>query len=847
MKRIATVFLLLSLVAGVWAEGTTEMQSGAFTWGVSDYKKNVDHTTYGWVTELATTNADGTVSVSIMEVPGFQKKTYTTSTAMNDAAHTNHINGITRAQALSDADKGMARPGGLMQPGAFVEIQFDAAGKCIDFEIVEFQNALYMDSASYGGELTAKGGKSGAMVAQGWILGKSAIKNTITIGDGNDLTKDFEQTYTLADDVKIYLVDNDYSDGKTNLTKGLGANYPIKGSWNLVKEGSFADINVIDKIDGHIYYNPERWTALCVFDKNYQSSWEDGTAKVKELYLYSNPVILGKADLNQPDGVQYDGTSWYPAASKLTEKNSFSYNGSAFPFATMENRMYSVGDTYTNIYLFVGDDGRMTLLDQGNRTASYQYWLNIAKLGFDPRSVDNILLTHGHGDHYQALYENWLMIERAGSTVKVIVNDYANGATATDSAKTTSYEVGATLTDSSVLSLVDMNPAWDEWLDVMGPGTSVYIWRALGHSNDTASFVFKLTAKDGDEYFKKGDVVSWVYYGGYGAVSALSRGANRLAIRAGMQYEGAIIAPWAKAQSDYAYALPQHSNHYPWYEVYKASQIAHIPVMEAMTEGIEPISNVMEKRVDVMYYEAFDVAYRNKTDLLGNMLEAITGFRCDSSGASNFDTIQAHGPYKRPAGQYTIDVQAVNVIHGFDAFLNQTDLFAGQTNFYGASLDKGFLIDKDAYVHDPDGWYVQVVCNVEDSYDGGVRYDSNFYKGQYVTGAKNDQLKSAWLDGPVEFTISPDGWFEILRTERFATEAEAMAYAKALTNGTYSAPFELYSVAGGKLYDYADNANYLLDQFGTGKKAVAKYAVNLTMADEIILGKDFDSTFKAVK
>lgn len=842
MKKRGLIVLLLSLATVLCANGVAESQRGQqFSWGDSEYGTSVDHTTYGWVTSLGKENADGTVTVSLMEVPGFQEKTYTTDISLSDELHTNRLTGVTKAKALTD------KSSGLLQPGVFAEVHFDAQGKCINFELVEFHNALYMDSASYGGELTAKGGKPGSMVALGWILGKSKHNNTITIGDGNNLTKVFNETYTLSDDVKIYMVDNSYSDGIIALTRGLGAQYPIKGSWQLVKEGSFDDINITKTIDGDIYYNPERWTALCVFDSNYQSSWEDGSAKVKELYLYNNAVILGKADLNRPDGVQYDGTSWYPAASKLVEKNSFTYNGSAFPFATMEGRMYSIGDTYTNIYLFVGDDGRLTLLDQGNRCASYQYWLNLAKLGFDPRDVDTILLTHGHGDHYQALYENYLMIERAGNLANVIVNSYAAGTKIENSSKTTSYTVGATLKDMPVLSVVDEHPQWDTWLSTMGPGADVFIWRALGHSDDTACFVFKLKATKDDEYFKEGDTVSWVYHGGYGAVTGISRGANRLAIRAGMQYMGAVIAPWAKAQSDFVYALPQHANHYPFYEVYKASKIAHVPFMEAMTEGVEAISNVMEKRVDVMYYEGFDVTYRNKQDSIGDWLEASTGFRCDSSGAANFDTIQAHGPFKRAAGEYVIGVKAVNVVHGFDAFLNKTDLFAGQTNVYGDTLEHGFLIDKDAYVHDPDGWYVQLICNVQDEYDGGVRYDSNFYKGNYTAGADNKPLASAWLDGPVEFAIDPDNWVEILRTERFSSESEAIAYAKSLTNGTYSTPFELHSVAGGDLYAYADTGNYSLKSFGEGKPQVSSYKVNLTLASEILLGKDFASTFRAVK
>ncbi len=63
---------------------------------------------------------------------------------------------------------------------------------------------------------------------------------------------------------------------------------------SLVKAGTFDDIKVTAKDSGgkDIYYTPDRYTAVCIFDKNYQSSWKDGTAKVKEMYVFDNPTAL---------------------------------------------------------------------------------------------------------------------------------------------------------------------------------------------------------------------------------------------------------------------------------------------------------------------------------------------------------------------------------------------------------------------------------------------------------------------------------------------------------------------------------------------------------------------------
>mgnify|MGYP003772302345 FL=1 len=800
----------------------------------SDIDTTPDHSVYGWVLNAAQINQDGTVSVRIMQVPQFEEKKYTTVLSLNDKAHINAMTGATRAEALED----------VLDTDAFAEIIFNATNQCIDMEVIEFCAPAFMDSASYGGELTAKGGGSGSMVATGWILAKNKDAQTITIGDGNHVTNVFEETYALKPDCKIYLVDNSTTDGKASIHSGLDPKYTVPKSWKLVKEGTFDDIKLCETTNGEIYYTPERWTAVCVFDKNYKSSWKTGAAGVKELYLFNNPLVLGKKDLVTPDGMQYDGTSWYPYTSKLKEKTWFAFNGSAEPIEIMKNRLYDVGDTYTDIYLFVSDDGTLSLLDQGNRVATYQYWLNIAKLGFDPRSVDNIVLTHGHGDHYQALYENCLMIRRAGGKVDAYINPYAQGAKVENS----KYTLAPTLTDKPVLYSVNKMISWDTWLNFMGKGVGVYVWRSIGHSDDTASFIFKLTSTKDDAFFKEGDIVSWIYFGGYGAKASVSSGYQNLAITAGLQYEQSVIVPWARAQSNYIYCLPQHTNQYPIHEIYKACKIAKIPFMKGMTEGPEAIANFCEKRISVQFYEWMEQLYRNKMDTMGNLLEkAGLGFRCDSLAKDTIDTIEAHGPYKRPDGSYVIDIQAVSVIHGFDAFLNKNDLFAGQKNIYGFNIDEGFLIDKDSCTHDPDGWYIQVVCKVRDSYDGGVDYETNWYKGKYVTGLQNAPLTKPWASGPVEVSISSNNWVETLRTDRFDSKEEAEAYAKALTNNAYVAPYESYSI-NGPMYNYIDNANYALtDHDGKGSALpIATYKVRLNRASEILLGDTFESTFMKV-
>jgi glyoxylase-like metal-dependent hydrolase (beta-lactamase superfamily II) len=698
------------------------------------------------------------------------------------------------------------------------------------------------------GELTAKGGGAGNMVAQGWVLAKDATAKTVTVGDGNTLTNIFIEKYTLASDAKIYVVNN-WAD------------------WKLAKAGTFDDIKVTAKDAGgkDIYYTPDRYAAVCIFDKNYQSSWKDGTAKVKELYVFNNPTALeNKKDENgkwisqmyTPDGVQYDGTSWYPLKSKEVEGTQPDYGGSAFVIEMMKNRLYSVGDNYTHIYLFVGADGTLSLLDMGNASAAYQYPLNVAKAGFDPRKVTNIFLTHGHGDHYGAFYEFCKMIRQAGiGAGKGWINPYATGATIANSEA--SFTLGATITDKSILYTANNTLAWDTWLSFLGPDISTYIWRAMGHSNDTASFVIKIKAAAGDAFFRAGDVVSWVYFGGYAVQAGATAGFARNGLINSLQNQQSVVVPWAQAQSDYVYPLYQHTNQGAALEVEKATKILGIPYMQGYIGGAEEIGNYCENRISQQTYERVEAAYQTKTDLLETTLwntpgslwtpdMRVTGTR----NTVKFDSNEKYGPFKRKGGQYTIDVKGTMVVHGYNAWQNPNFLFAGLTNVYGWSLDKGFVIPWNTYSHDPDGWYVQVFGKVNDSYKGGVDQATNWYTlegNTYMTGQDGTGDKPVnWTAGPIEICNTPENWYEILRTERFSTQGEAETYAKALTANAYTTPYATYAVDGTPLFKYSSNANQAItdrDGKGTGITKSVKYKVNLDNIGQIKLGTSFQTTF----
>ena len=101
-------------------------------------KTDVDHVTYGWILDKTVVNADGTVTVNIMEVPAFEPKTYTTVCSLNNDENHSEATSGTRAAALAQA----------LSRNAFAEVRFNEAGEVIDYELIEYGMSAYMDSAT---------------------------------------------------------------------------------------------------------------------------------------------------------------------------------------------------------------------------------------------------------------------------------------------------------------------------------------------------------------------------------------------------------------------------------------------------------------------------------------------------------------------------------------------------------------------------------------------------------------------------------------------------------------------------------------------------------------------------
>ena len=573
---------------------------------------------------------------------------------------------------------------------------------------------VYFDTMKYGVELSPVNGEPGAMLATGWLTAKSG--NQITVGD-LDL---FDETCTLAPDVKVYEFNTDTS---------------------TLTARRLSDVPVTQKTDGEFYKTANRQQVMVVFDQNYRNADQ---AEVVELYYITPQPTIDEKYLYPADHMPIDSFMTENDGKTVAKPTAAAWLTATESFAIIPDRLYYVGDNEVAIYLTQADDGTLILLDAGWPASGYQYWRNIEAMGFDPRDIDYILLTHGHGDQYGTGAELDTMIKNAGGD-PVVYECYED---------TYGYdiygfpEITGIIKDTPVLNAVDKFYINDTWMEFDG---SVRIKPVLtaGHTNGTDSFIFELTDPATNE------TLTISYLGGYGVNGntkydpdndPTGRGYLRLAFQYGLRYLQQTVEP--------DYMLPQHTNQYPMLEINKAAEEKGIPFLEAVNSGSYEWVNFLEKRQAVITYEDY---YQNwKADPKDEFGTEITVTDAE------LQTIEAAGPYRREGGTYQITLtDGGKIIQGFNRYMNQTDKLSGVENAQGQDVGDGIFILKDSFTHDPDAWYVQVGARVSDGYDGSC------------------------AGGPIESVH--DNWFEILRTERLDSREEAEALLAQLQSGaTYT-------------------------------------------------------------
>lgn len=603
--------------------------------------------------------------------------------------------------------------------GSTIELCYNEQGELINIKNIYSAymsdlGTVYFDTMKYGAELSPVNGEPGAMLATGWLTAKSG--NQITVGD-LDL---FDETYTLAPDVKVYEFNTDTS---------------------TLTARRLSDVPVTQKTDGEFYKTANRQQVMVVFDQNYRNADQ---AEVVELYYITPQPTIDEKYLYPADHMPIDSFMTENDGKTVAKPTAAAWLTATESFAIIPDRLYYVGDNEVAIYLTQADDGTLILLDAGWPASGYQYWRNIEAMGFDPRDIDYILLTHGHGDQYGTGAELDTMIKNAGGD-PVVYECYED---------TYGYdiygfpEITGIIKDTPVLNAVDKFYINDTWMEFDG---SVRIKPVLtaGHTNGTDSFIFELTDPATNE------TLTISYLGGYGVNGNTkydpdddpeNRGYLRLSFQYGLRYLQQTVEP--------DYMIPQHTNQYPMLEINKAAEEKGIPFLEAVNRGSYEWVNFLEKRQAVITYEDY---YQNwKADPKDEFGTEITVTDAE------LQTIEAAGPYRREGGTYQITLtNGGRIIQGFNRYMNQTDKLSGVENAQGQDVGDGIFILKDSFTHDPDAWYVQVGARVSDGYDGSC------------------------AGGPIESVH--DNWFEILRTERLDSREEAEALLAQLQSGaTYT-------------------------------------------------------------
>ncbi len=812
MKK--TLCTLLAMMMVICTAAMAESAGGAPDMVVSE-------SVYGWVVEEPTASEDlSSVTVTIIPAGKTEKETFT-SAAVYGKTNEN-MEGM---PAVDEANVVLTRIGMKVQrdgslkftPGSFVEICKNENGDVIDIRRV-LQPGLFFDTAKYGGDLTKAGstvkhrgvegtgimtGLSGKMVASGWVLDKT--DKALTLGDGNEVTNIFNETYAVAEDVKVYEISEAYAS----------------------IEKSFADVPVTPKttdangqVNIYATASEDRHFAVVVLDSDY-TAYDTGAALVEEIYYFAQPVADVSGTVGCIPESNRVGSDLSAATQGKPQPGNAPHLTSANAFVVVDGLMWATGDIEALTYLFYGEqDGHYTLtrFDTGWESSGYQYWKNdeaaLAGYGMDSRDITRILLSHGHGDHYGTSFDLWEMIVRGREDAKPAVYETYEDTVGYDKYGFPDTYGALPKTEYAFRSTITNWYEMDQWLE-LGEGLACYPTLTPGHTPGVASSVFQVTVGKGgmkDAHmtfdpqtgertvtdYKEGDELYFIYMGGYGinGLQDTSKGYLRPAFAASLRYLQSVL-PYLKTSTgnlaDGIYNLPQHTNQFPYMETYTVSKLYNqqhgtdYPFIHFLREGVDEVANFAEKRASAIMFEAYDKKYEELVAQQGQSpyveIEDLS-VKIDATNADPtvLTTVEETGPYKHEGGEVTIRIaedSVISVLHGYDVFLNKgvvaedagiiNSASAGGSAKSDFNVVKGFLFAKDGFVYDPDAWFVQVCAHVEDAYDGSVYSNTGVNEGIEFTS------------GPVE-SFHGEGWFEIIRTEGM-TRAQAEELAASLKAG----------------------------------------------------------------
>jgi glyoxylase-like metal-dependent hydrolase (beta-lactamase superfamily II) len=527
--------------------------------------------------------------------------------------------------------------------------------------------------------------------------------------------------------------------------------------WNSSVVSDFASIPVTKD---YSHATTARQMVYVVFNKNYKQA---ASARVASIYyLTPQSISDGTPSFDVPEmsyllkdkGVDpVSGKGFVTIRHPYPESDP--YTRSTEPFEIIKNTFYYVGDNEVAVYLFHADNGtpnnktddRLIMLDSGWPMSGYQYWKNIEAMGYDPRKITDIMLTHGHFDHYGSTVELITMIENSGGKVSLrgtkedtfgITRDVLGN----------SWNIKGALPDvEKVIRAKTIAYEYDKFYNF--GNVQILVTPTPGHTSGTGSFVFKIKRPENGEW------VSFGYMGGYGFNGMYTPSAGNGYLRLNFQ----LGLAWLQQMVDVDYVAPQHTNQYPIIEVYQALKAYNndpvnkgkqLTMMDALTRN--EFVNFCEKRYSVV------------TNRLSDEKD------------KRYKSLETSGPFKPGRENGLNQVKATlldggKIIRGFDGFQNKNPKIP--------LLKDGIQIVTDSYVNDPDGWYVQFYIDVLDDYKGFLP-DNYTYAGVYTD---KDFYGIFKVGGPVESLRPAQGAPEILRTQRLNSKEEAEKVLKSVRKG----------------------------------------------------------------
>lgn len=616
--------------------------------------------------------------------------------------------------------------------------------------------AAQFDGSKYGPEVTRNNNIPGPMVAAGWVYGKSA--STITVGDGGVVAADqagrpyatpikrYEETFTISPDVKVYNVNT--------------SNYALSAA------SDFASIPVTAD---YSYSTTQRQAAYLLFDQNHLNA---SKAKVVAIWYFTpqstsdgkpvwevptqSPMLADKGN---------DPVSGQPyVAINATGVTAAPYTRSTEPFEMVKDTMYFVGDNEVASYLFRADmgtpndksDDKVIKIDAGWANSGYQYWKNIELLGLDPRSVTDLWLTHGHGDHYGTVVEQLRMMDNAGKPIKLWGAREESAGITKDQRGNVWNIAGALPTgEAEIRARTTEFYKFDEWYDY-GNVQIMVIW-SPGHTPGSTNMLFRVKNP------VDGKFVTYGYHGGYGVNGLTTPNTNngwlRLSFQAGFSYLQQTL--------DVDMVAPQHGNQFPIVEVYQA--------LKAYNRDPANVNKQLTM-MDAMRTKVYDspvIGATNITSEFSNQLEkrrSVVSYATSDAGNPSYKSIETSGPFK-PGRESGATVTATlldggKIIQGFVGPQNKNPLIP--------LLANGIVTATDQFANDPGGFYVQVSVQVQDGYQG-------YLPENMVQFSPGTNSTITYRGGPVESVHAKPG--EVLRTKRLNSLADAQAILATISQG----------------------------------------------------------------